>query len=125
MTFDYARPQATAERLLARFGQTCTLRKTANFGTEFDPLQTTTDEDVTAVDRNRRLRDRDGTLIGQNLRTLYVSTAAGKTPNKGDEVAVGVDKASVTSDTPFIEIAEVRPLSLGGVNLMWEVDLAE
>ena len=125
MSFDYARPKATAERLLARFGQTCTLRKITNIGTEFDPAQTTTDADITAVDLSQRLRDRDGTLVGQTLRSLYVSTAAGVTPKKCDSVAVGVAKASVTSSTPFIEIAEVRPLSPGGVNLMWEVDLAE
>jgi hypothetical protein len=125
MTFDYARPKATAKRLLARFGQTCTLRKITNIGTGFDPIQEPTDADVTAVDLNQRIRGRDGTLIGQTLRTLYVSTAAGITPEKGDSVAVGVAKASVTSATPFIEIAEVRPLSPGGVNLMWEVDLAE
>jgi len=125
MTFDYTRQKATAERLLARFGQTCTLRKITNTGTEFDPTQTTTDADVTAVDLNQRIRDRDGTLVGQTLRTLYVSTAAGVTPKKGDSVAVGVAKASVTSSTPFIEISEVRPLSPGGVNMMWEVDLAE
>jgi len=125
MTFDYARPKATAERLLARFGQTCTLRKITNIGTEFDPVQMTTDADVTAVDLNQRIRDRDGTLIGQTLRTLYVSTAASVTPEKGDSVAVGVAKASVAISTPFIEIAEVRLLSPGGTSLMWEVDLQE
>lgn len=115
MTFDYARSRATAERLLARFGQSATLRKITTSGPEYAPVLTETDSTITVVDLERRVRDADGTLVGQSLRTLYVSTSAGETPEKGDKVVIG----GVQHD-----IAEVRTLAPGGTVVMWECDIA-
>lgn len=83
---------------------------------------TETDSDITILDFNERQRDQSGTLIGETMRTLYV-TAKGATPEKGDQIAVGIAMADVLVDTVFHEIGEVRPLSPGGVDLMFECDL--
>lgn len=129
MTFDYAKSRRTAERLIARFGQSATLRKITNSGTEWAPTQTEADTTITAVDLNEQVRDNSGTLVGQTRRTLYVSTSAGIAPEKGDKVFVGLDKDAVAALTEqqqseaVHEIDEVRPLSPGGTDVFWEVEL--
>jgi len=115
VTFDYARSRATAERLIARFGTTATLHQITTSGDAWAPTTTETDTTVRAVDLSQRLRDASGTLTGESLRTLYVSTSAGVTPAKGDKITVGGIRH---------EIAEVRTLNPGGVAVMHEVDLA-
>lgn len=114
MTFNYARSKATAERLLASFGQTATLRQITNSGDAWEPSLTETDTSVTVVDLNREVRDASGTLTGQTRRTLYVSTSAGVTPAKGDKVVIGSTEH---------EIEAVRTLAPGGTTIMHEVDL--
>lgn len=116
MTFDYSRPRATAERLLGRFGFQAVLEKPGeptgdpwNPGPPGEP----TEHPITVVQQFERLRDRDGTLVGQTVLTLLVSTAGGVIPAKEDRVRVkGV----------WREVMEVRPVSPGGEDLMFEVD---
>jgi len=115
VAFDYTRSRQTAERLIARFGQSATLRQITNSGTEWAPTQTETDTTITVVDLNERVRDNSGTLVGQTQRTLLVSTSAGVTPGKGDKVFIG---------GAWHEVSEVRPLSPGGAVILHEVDLA-
>ncbi|WP_306150742.1 hypothetical protein [Roseovarius sp. MMSF_3281] len=129
MAFDYTKSRATAERLIARFGQHATLRKITNSGPEWAPTQTEADTTITAVDLNEQVRDNSGTLVGQTRRTLYVSTSAGIAPAKGDKVFVGLDKDAVAALTEqeqseaIHEIDEAWPLAPGGVDVFWEVDL--
>lgn len=114
MTFDYARAKATAERLLAKFGQSATLRQQTASGDPWAPTLTDTDTTVTVVDLNRRVRDAAGVLVAQSMRTLYVSTSAGVTPAKADKVQIGGE---------WHEVAEVRALAPGGAVVFWECDL--
>lgn len=115
MTFDYARARATAERLIAKFGQDVTLIQITNAGTEWAPKHAETLTTIKAVDLSEQQRDASGTLIGQVRRTLYISASASVTPGKGDKVMInGIEH----------EIAEVRPLAPGGVDVFWEADLA-
>lgn len=113
MTYDYARAKATAERLIARFGQDATLRQITQSGDAWAPTLTETDTTVKVVDLNIAQRDGAG-LVGETRRTLYVSTSAGVTPEKGDKVVIGGTEH---------EIGEVRPLAPGGTNVMFEADL--
>lgn len=115
MTFDYARSKATAERLIARFGQPATLRQIVNIGTEYAPTQITTNTTITVVDQNQRVRDAAGVLTSETRRTLLVSTAAGVTPAKAGKVQIG---------GKWHEVAQVSPLSPGGTVIFWEIDLA-
>jgi len=119
MTFNYARAAATAKRLIANFGQTATLTKPgAVTGPEYAPTGygAGTDYTIKAVDLNQMERD-GATLTGQTRRTLYISTEglSGVEVNKADTITIGGRKH---------EVAEARPLAPGGVNVMWEADLA-
>lgn len=132
MSFDYARSQATAARLLARFGQRVVLRKrgariggSASNPTFDDPAYW----NMTAVDTEERARDRDGTLIGQSLRTLYVAVRDDMVaPEKGDAVLIAPgNEAVVAEGEPFTGAAhavlEVRRVAPGGTVVLWECDL--
>ena len=85
MKFDYTRARATAERLLARFGQEVTLIKPgALTGPEWDQTQgPSTEHTITVVDENSMRRDLSGTLIGEAVHALIVSTSAGVEPEQG------------------------------------------
>lgn len=113
MSFDYTRVRATAERLLARFGQAVTLIKQgAAVGPEWNPTPGPgTEHIITAVDENSMRRDLSGTLIGEGVHALIVSTSAGVEPSQADSIRMGGRE---------YEIVEVKPLAPGGVVLLWE-----
>jgi len=114
--FDYAKAKATAERLIAKFGQSATLRQYTTSGDPWNPTLAPTDTTITAVDLNERVRDASGSLVGETVRTLIVSTSAGVVPAKADKVVIGGSAH---------DIDEVRPLSPGGTALLYEVDLTK
>lgn len=115
MSFDYTRIRGTAERLLARFGQTATLVKPgATTGPEHDPQPgPATEHQITVVDENQMQRDQSGTLIGEAVHALIVSTAGGIVPERQDRVRLANGRD--------LEIIDVRPTAPGGVVLLWEV----
>lgn len=114
MNFDYARIRGTAERLLERFGQTATLLKPGEMvGPEWDREPgLATEYTITVVDENNMRRDMSGTLIGEAVHALIVSTSARVEPEQADRVRIG---------GRVLEITEVRPLAPGGTVLLWEV----
>lgn len=114
MTFDYARAKATAERLIATFGQEAVLTQNTSSGDAWAPTLSPEETTIVVVDLNEAQRDRAGSLVGTTVRTLYVSTSAGVTPGKGDTVTI--------SGSAF-EITEVRPLAPGGTAVFFEADL--
>ena len=122
--FDYARPRATATRLIKRFGYTATLeRPGAPTGPDWNQTPgTPARHPITVVENTHRVRDQSGTLIGQTLVTLTISTEGGIVPAKGDRVAL-VAPADVTSGTAWHEVGEPRRVAPGGVAVMYEVDL--
>lgn len=126
MKFDYAATAATAARLIDKFGRRAYLRKRGEqTGTAYDPaIDADMDHPITVVDLDRRIRDRDGTLIEGAGRSLIVSTDGLEfvTPEKGDAVMIGPGVYPETMQAH--EIAEVRPLSPGGVVVIYEIDLA-
>lgn len=123
MSFNYARANLTASRLIAGFGQAATLRKTGTpTGPAYDPTPgAATFHPVTVVDLDQRVRDRSGTLTGETMRTLYIS-AENVSPDKGDRIMLG----SVSTDAAFdgSEIMEIRTLAPAGVAVMYEADMA-
>lgn len=127
--FDYAEAAADAVELIAEFGGPATLRQVSTGADPWNPVETTTDTTMTCVDLSQEIRDASGTLTGQTRRTLYISTAEGLVPAKGDRVFVGLTKAQVSAltaqeqDAQASEIVALRPLAPGGVNVMWEADL--
>jgi len=79
---------------------------------------------VTAVQEMRRVQDQSGTLTSETMTMLLVD-ATGTAPIKSDLIAVGVAMADADTDTVYYEVAEVAPLSPGGVPVMYEVQLAD
>ena len=118
MSFDYTRIRGTSERLLARFGQTATLVKPgAMAGPEWDPQPgPATEHPITVVDENQMQRDQSGTLIGEAVHALIVSTAGGVAPERADRVRLANGRD--------LEVIDVRPLSPGGVVLLYEVQVS-
>lgn len=113
MSFDYTRVRGTAERLLERFGQTATLIKPGEMiGPEWNPTPgPATEHSITVVDENSLRRDLSGTLIGEGVHSIIVSTSAGVAPSQADRIRMGGRE---------YEIVEVKPLAPGGVVLLWE-----
>lgn len=112
-TFNYARTRATAERLIARFGQTGALRRTTDDGDPFNPGQTTADHACTFAVLEYAKRDIDGTLIKQTDQQVYLSTAGlAIAPETTDRLVVG---------GTALTIVNVKPLSPAGTVVLWEL----
>ena len=116
MAFDYAGARRTAARLIDNFGQTASLRKAVTSGPSYARRRSTTAYSIRVVDLSEKVRDTAGTLTGQVVRKLLVSTAGLEStePSKGDEIVIGGDTQRIT---------EVRPLNPGGIALLWECDI--
>lgn len=113
MAFDYANAQATAERLIAKFGQSATLKQTANSGTAYNPTRTTTSHTCTVVVVDYKNFEIDGTIIKQGDKRVLVSTGGlAVAPAVHDVLAIGgVDHA----------VLAVMPLDPGGTTVYWEL----
>ena len=75
MSFDYARAQATAHRMVKRYGGAATLKRAGvgSGGTSFEPVEEVTDHPCTAVVVPTEARDRSGTLIEGRESTAYIA----------------------------------------------------
>lgn len=125
--FDYARTRATAERLIARFGQVGALRRTVDDNDPFNPSQTTTDHRCTFAVLDYAKKDIDGTLIRQTDQLVYLSTAGlAIAPETQDRLVVG--GAWQSSPVAYIggavmTIVNVKPLSPAGTVVFWELQV--
>ena len=110
---------------------TCTIRRASTEADEpktpwdppADPANEPTEYPVTAIEDVQDVRDISGMLVGIQKRTLTIN-ATGVAPLKSDVIAVGVAPDDVTNATVFEEIIAVKPLSPGGVVLLYELELA-
>lgn len=112
-TFDYTRTRATAERLIAKFGQSATLIKSTAGGTAYNPTLTSTSYSLTLAVMEYSQHEIDGTMIVRGDKKAYVSTS-------------GLSVAPVVGDTLTIESVRhqainVKPLSPAGTVVFWEV----
>jgi len=114
--FDYAPLKSKAETLLAKFGQTVTLRrKGTRTGPSYQPIDgAPTDTSIIAVDLRKQVKDANGVLTGETRRELLVSTSAGIEPRKDDLVQIGGQ---------WHEIISVRPVDPAGTALLYKVEL--
>jgi hypothetical protein len=99
-TFDYSRSQATADRLIAKFGQPGTIRRPgAASGDPWNPtIGPATDYPCTLVVLDYTAREIDGTLILASDRKVYVATAGlDVTPEPSDQVVVGSEVLSIVN----------------------------
>ena len=115
MSFDYSKSVATAQRLIARFGQTATLTQTVNTGTAYNPTQTDTNHTIKAVTIDWSNNEIDGTLIKATDRKIIISTdGLTVTPAIGDKITVGSDVLRLVE--PF------KHLNPGGTVVLYETN---
>lgn len=113
--FNYTRTRATAERLIARFGQTGALRRMVSDNDPFNPELVPTDYACTFAVLDYAKKDVDGTLIKQTDQMAYLSTAGlAITPETTDRLVVGGSPLTVVN---------VKPLSPAGVTVFWELQV--
>lgn len=111
--FNYARSQATATKLIAKFGQAGVIRRMVASGPSYDPTLTPQDYACTLVDLDVDERSIDGTLVLRGDRTVYLSTQGlSITPDLSDKLLIGgVEHA----------IMNVQPLSPAGTVVFWQL----
>lgn len=113
-TFDYAKSQATAHRLLTKFGQAGLIRRQlAGNGSAHNPgIGQIVDYPCTLTVMQYSSQDIDGTLIKSSDKKVYVS-AKGLTvaPTTTDHMVIG-GVASV--------IVSVKQLNPAGIVVYWE-----
>lgn len=134
--FDYIEARAIAEELIAEFGSPALLRKPGwRSGPDNDPTFTEgASFTVRAVDLDQRVVYREGVMVQEATRTLYVSTeglpsVAGQmvVPEKSDRIAIiGEGDEGMATDAGLFqarshEIVSVKPLAPAGVVVMWEL----
>lgn len=110
--YDYAKSQGTADRLIDKFGQVGTVKRTENTGTPWNPTQTIMDYDCKLVVLSYNNKDIDGSLIKASDKKVYVS-------------ALGLTIEPMTTDKLVIAgkentIISVKPLNPAGVSVYYE-----
>jgi hypothetical protein len=121
MSFNYARSQQTAERLIKRFGQTGAIRKTtAGSGDPWNPgAGTAADTPCTLAITNYSERDRDGTLIQQGDRKAIVApkhngALLSVVPENGDQLVV--------DGVPY-QIVNIDRIAPAGTVVLYEIQI--
>lgn len=112
MTFDYAAARATAERLIAKFGQTANIRRLSTTGDDWNPTITTTDYACTLAVVDYTSREIDGTQIRAGDKKAIISTQGlAISPTTDDRLVIGSE---------VHEIVRIMPLSPGGTVVIWQ-----
>lgn len=109
----YDRMQATAERLIARFGYATQLeRDGAPTGPPHNPRPgSATRHDCRVVELEYSLNDRDTTLVQQGDKLGLISTAVDVQPGKDDRLLLGGH---------LYHLIDLQPLSPSGQVLLYE-----
>ena len=113
MSFDYTRSRATAERLLAKYGQAAIITRTTSVGDDWNPRLKPANHPCTIVVTDFKNREIDGTLVQAGDKKVIVSTS-GLTiePATGDKIAVGGFDHSIVS---------VKPINPGGLVIIYQL----
>lgn len=115
MTFDYTKAQATAKRLISRFGQDATLKITAGSGDAWNPTQSETTQTLKVAVMKYNKSQIDGTLVKQGDKKVYISTeSATIAPDLQHKIDIESEEHS---------IVDLTPLSPGGTVVFWEAQV--
>jgi hypothetical protein len=104
-SFDYAKTAETATRLLARFGRSAPLTRTAEG--VYDTESGSTDEGSTTVypafgaKFDYEQREIDGTTILQGDARIYISPSLAVIPEAGDTITFGSEVWQVVRSRPL------------------------
>jgi len=113
MGFNYARSQATASRLIAKFGMTGAIVRLTKSGPSYDPTVTEASHACVLVDLDYKDTLIDGSNIKRGDRMVYVAM-------QGLDIVPSVaDK--ITINTVQHAIISVKPLSPAGLVVFYEI----
>ncbi|MBB6484861.1 hypothetical protein [Rhizobium lusitanum] len=113
--FDYDKARATAERLIAKFGQKGSLLRIRSAGPDYDPVQTSEEFACSFVDLEQSQVHVADTQVQRGDRTVYLSTEGlSITPTLADKVLIGDVEHS---------IVDLQPLSPGGMVVFWQLQV--
>lgn len=115
-TFDYTRSRATADRLIARFGQAGTLSRPTKSGTPYNPTPGAPDDHpCTFVVLEYAQGEIDGSrVLETDKKVMLCKGALAIEPATSDKLLVGGVSHS---------IMDVRPLSPGGTVVLFEIQV--
>jgi len=122
MTFDYLRSRATADRLIANFGQVGAIRrKTVTGGDAFDPstgTATSPDTPCTLVVTDYSLHERDGVrVLSTDKKVLIAAGGLAIEPKPSDKIVIGgIPHEIVAPDKGN----GIKPIAPAGVVVMYE-----
>lgn len=101
--YDYSRPQATAERLLTRFGRAGIIRRQGVIGgTPYSPVLGPVDYACTAAVMKFSTNEVDGTRIrADDLKVMVAAAGLAITPGTADKLVLGSDVYSIVNAMPL------------------------
>lgn len=106
----YTRLEATAKRLIEKYGKDATLTKITNSGPAHNPTQTESTSTVKMVETGYSLTNRNESLVQAGDKLGLISTA-GESPELKDKITI---------DSVKYNIIDLQPLNPGGVTLLFE-----
>lgn len=110
MPVNYARLNATAQRLIDENGKGATLYRDTQTGPDHNPTVTTTTYAVRMVETGYSITNRNETLINAGDKVGMISSA-GEAPQMSDKIEIDGTKYS---------FADLKPLNPGGTVLLYE-----
>lgn len=110
--YDYSRPKASADRLIAKFGQAGTLRRSTSTGPAYNPTAgAPADYACTFVVDSFKAFEVDGTRVkASDLKVLLAKGSLAIEPSVSDKLLIGGVAHTIVN---------VEPLAPGGVTVMW------
>jgi len=106
-------------------GYPATIRQqSASGGDPWDPVTASAYTTVRVLEENRRIRAVDGSYVDIIKRTLTMAAIPGFTPQKADDVALGITASQATDESNWLVITEVRALAPAGVAVLYEIELS-
>lgn len=117
MTFDYARSRATADRLIARFGQAGNIRRRTTTGPAYDPSQgQPVDHPCTFAVLDYSAMEVDGTRVLATDKKVVLAKGALTIEPSLDDVVVEAGGA-------VYKIVSIKPLKPGSTVVLWELQV--
>ena len=106
-------------------GYPATIRRQSSTGGDpWEPTTTSAYTTIRVIEENRRVRSADGTYVDMVKRTLTMAATPGFTPQKADDVAVGITASEASDSSDWLVITEVRALAPAGVAVLYEIELS-
>jgi hypothetical protein len=123
--FNYSKPEATARRLINRFGKRAYLRRAGPVtGDPYNLTQSTPrDWPITVVELQADVRNAEGKLVTSEGHRLLVSTGGMEFVVPTDHDTVMLGQATFPEEMKEYKITKVSPLQPGDVVILYELAL--